>query len=186
MDKDQLENPVLGYVVIAAALLAGMLSVTVFAESPMTELPGLVADVEVASDDGHQHDDVKHESPEPSSCLSDDEAVGAAHVDAGEDEKHRPRRWILGVRSTSTATGCVITSVIESSAAKQAGLAVGDRILAVDGKQVGWIGRKRVPLHRAVDSSPTRQLCLLVQRSGSGALQSLRLKLKTLPESLGH
>jgi hypothetical protein len=56
------------------------------------------------------------------------------------------RRWRLGVFAHNTDTGVVVTRVQPDSAARQAGLERGDRIVAVEGFQVGWVNDRLYPL----------------------------------------
>ena len=48
-------------------------------------------------------------------------------------------RWQLGVKVRNTNTGVVLTYVQPGSVAANAGLSVGDRILAIGGHQVGYV-----------------------------------------------
>lgn len=187
MNEDQLENPVLGYVVIAVALVVGMLSATVFGQGPdhtPVVLPktNVIADTVETAQGNHRVADksgaTKHATP-----------VNRDGIGPRQDQRRRDdaaRRWILGVRSTPTAAGCVITAVLPGSAAERCGLSVGDRILTVNGHQVGLLGDRLIRLDRAIDLAPSRQTWLLVQRGGSGMVQPLRATLQTLFECLGH
>ena len=178
MDKDQLENPVLGYVVIAAALVAGMLSATVFGESPGASKSRNTGTIPAIVDDGL--------SPAPTTRAEDARKLQPAAEPEIVESDFSARRWILGVRSRSTSAGCVITSVVEFSAAEQAGFSVGDVIIAVDGNQVGWVGGSHRPLHDLIDAARSRHARVLVQRSGSGVIETRRVRLRTMGECLGH
>lgn len=176
MNEDQLENPVLGYVVIAAALVVGMLSATVFGQSPKPNA-------------------FTQRGPDPvvnQSKRSDAPPLPAASKKIQEqppgecEPKKAVRRWILGVRSRPSNTGCLITSVVPRSPAERAGLAAGDRILAVNGRQVGWLEGQLHPLHQAIDAASKRTGHLLVQRGSSGSVQAISIRMSTIAESLGH
>ncbi len=187
MNEDQLENPVLGYVVIAVALIVGMLSATVFGQGP-DHTPALLPKTNAIADtvETAQGDHRVTDKTGAAKLLT---PVNQHGTGPRPDQRHRedePRRWILGVRSTPTAAGCVVTAVLPGSAAQRCGLSVGDRILTVNGHQVGLLGDRHVRLDRAIDSAPGRQAWLLVERSGSGMVQPLRATLQTLFECLGH
>lgn len=188
MNDDQLENPVLGYVVITVALLVGMLSATVFGQSPASEKAALAKATRTANA-------LSQGSSSPA-AVSQVRRPAAKPLTAPEplttsgplttSETMGTRRWILGVRSKATSTGCVITSVIPGSPAARSGLTVGDRILTVNGTQVGWLADRLTSLHRQIDASPRRVIPLLVQRNGSGKVSVYRVRLTTLSETLGH
>lgn len=55
-------------------------------------------------------------------------------------------QWKLGVYAYNTDTGVVVTRVVPGSAAARQGLERGDRIVTVDGFQVGYVGRHLFPL----------------------------------------
>ena len=168
MEREQLENPVLAYVVIAAAFIVGLLSATVFAENsdPINGRRAVAKSCNFAQfQEPDQPDPQATQGVKP--CL-------------------KTRQWILGVQSTPTSAGCVVSAVIEGSAAERAGLVVGDRVIAIDGEQVGWIGRRLAPLSDAVDASCSRSPRLLIQRAKTGAVHSLPVQLDTISECLGH
>ena len=174
MNDEQLENPVFGYVVISVALVVGLLSATVFAQSPLPE--------------SDRETNFRNRLVAVKAGQESAERIGQKHPVAADSRRNfpSPRRWILGIRSTSTSAGCVITAVIKGSAAEKAGLTVGDRVITVDGKQVGWIGRHLAALHRAVDAAPAGKTRLLVQKSAAGNFQSVSIRLRTVEESLGN
>lgn len=176
MNENQLENPVLGYVVITVALVVGMLSATVLGQAP--DRTGLARPASVPTAV------TKPTLPEMAT-VGDAEPtrIDAFELVAGDDA---PRCWILGVRSTPTSAGCVVTHVVQGSAAADAELKIGDRIIAVNGRQVGWVGQKRVPLHQTVDSSKSRHALILVQRADSKTIQASSVRLQTLFESMGN
>lgn len=175
MNEEPLENPVFGYVVMAVALLVSLLSATVFGQVPANLFP---ATHQVAPPDGSGQDSSK---ADPGAVDQKDRVSANLNLD-------RPcsRRWILGVRATSTSTGCVVTAVIRGSSAEKAGLAIGDRVITVNGKQVGWIGRQHAPLHTAIDAVASGNSRLLIQPAKSGSIRSISVKLGTISESLGN
>jgi hypothetical protein len=70
-----------------------------------------------------------------------------------EDRRVQPQllpperdQWKLGVYAYNTDTGVVVTRVVPGSAAARQGLERGDRIVTVDGFQVGYVGRHLYPL----------------------------------------
>ena len=174
MNGEPLENPVFGYVVISVALIVGLLSATVFSQPPLLG-------------SGHEAN-LRHQSRATLSLRESPQRMEESR--SNESDSHRscsrPRRWILGIRSTPTSAGCVITAVIQGSAAEKAGLTVGDRVITVDGEQVGWIGRQLVPIHRAVDAALSGKSRLLIQNSVSGSFRSIPIRLQTVEETLGH
>ncbi|MCS7470268.1 PDZ domain-containing protein [Stieleria sp. ICT_E10.1] len=184
---DQLENPVLGYVVIAVAVVVGMLSATVFGQGPgQTTVAHPKTCVITDTVEIHEGD---HRVADKSGATRPSTPVNRPGTFSPRDPRRRDetvRRWILGVRSTPTAAGCVVTAVLPGSAAERCGLAVGDRILTVGGQQVGLLGDRLIRLDQAIDSASSRQTCLLVQRGGSGMVQPLTPILQTLYECLGH
>nr|WP_286177396.1 PDZ domain-containing protein [Rhodopirellula sp. JC639] len=127
----------------------------------------------------------KQLSIRPEACRL--ELAGNSQRESASQKPFSPaRRWILGVRCKPTTAGCVVTSVVPGSAAERAGLIAGDRILTVDGTQVGWHGDRLTPLHQAVDAAPSRRVRLLVQRAESGLIRPLPATLHTMLEALGH
>lgn len=173
----ELENPMFGYLVIAVALLAGMLSASVFGQAPTQKRPRQ-QNQGAAFSDQTPVTDIKLSSM-PSQDLTDSPKNGS-HVNPSAG-----RRWVLGVRAKATSVGCLINEIVAGSAAADAQLAIGDRILAVDGKQCGWIGPRHVSLFRLVDEAPTQTTRILVQRRTTGRISLLQVKLKTLPQTLG-
>ena len=155
MKDSEFENPVLGYVVIAAGLILGLMTASVLGSAPV--------------------------APQNSTAT---ETVGS--VVETTTQARGPRRWILGVRAKPTFTGCVVVEVLPGSAAEKVGLSVGDRILCVGGRQVGWVDSRRVAIDRAVDCSPTAATRLLAQKASTGRVVTIAVRLQTLNEALGH
>lgn len=178
-----LENPMLGYLVVAAALLAGMLSASVFGQSPTQQSLPLQPTNRQSADDVStvieiQGVKLSHSSPQPNS--EEPRTICGQHP-----LSPNVRKWVLGVRARATGVGCLVTEVVAGSAAASVPLAIGDRILAIDGKQVGWIGPRCVSLYKLIDQSPTRATRILVQKRVTGRLSLLSVQLKTPHQTLG-
>jgi len=79
----------------------------------------------------------------------------------------RPTRgdWVLGVRAYNTETGVVATRVVPGSAASRTGLESGDRIVSVDGFQVGFVEDMLYPLGEELQRRAGRggRVTLLIQ-----------------------
>jgi len=73
--------------------------------------------------------------------------------------------WYLGVYGSYTSTGMVLTEVYRGTAADRAGLEVGDRIVAINGQQIGVVGNSRRTLDTTLqrEASGTGWVRLLVQ-----------------------
>jgi len=56
------------------------------------------------------------------------------------------RGWWLGVYATNTQTGVRVTRVLPRSAAAEAGIERGDKIVTVDGYQIGFVNDRLFPL----------------------------------------
>lgn len=89
------------------------------------------------------------------------------------------QRWKLGVYAYNTDTGIVITRVVRGSAAQQAGLERGDRIVTIDGYQVGWVEDRLFPLGAELQRRAGRRgdVTLLVQNVRNNRLLNLDLRL---------
>ncbi|MCA8999579.1 MAG: YbaY family lipoprotein [Planctomycetaceae bacterium] len=61
------------------------------------------------------------------------------YVPPGQNPLPNQRKWRLGVYSKDTDTGVTIAEVMRGSAADRAGLEVNDRIIAINGYQVGYV-----------------------------------------------
>lgn len=96
-------------------------------------------------------------------------------------EWQRPdrHRWKLGVHAYNTETGVVVTQVQPNSPASRAGFERGDRIVAVGGFQVGWIGNRLYPLGAELQrqAGPRGQVQLLVQNVRNHKLLNLDVRL---------
>ncbi|MCC9600214.1 PDZ domain-containing protein [Stieleria sp. JC731] len=174
MPNSQLEKPIYGYLVITVALVVGMVSASVFGQPPK-DLPPESATTQLT--ESVSTPQVKHSQP------SEQDFIASTPTNIEFVVSH-PRKWILGVRINDTSLGAVVTSVVPMSAAENAGLESGDRIIAVDGQQVGWVGGQTVSLHHLVDASPNGVARILVQKRSSN-LKVVLVRLQTLGESLG-
>ncbi|NND99176.1 MAG: PDZ domain-containing protein [Pirellulaceae bacterium] len=163
-NKYELEKPVIGYIVIALALLTGMITVSAFGQRQRAQSTS-------ARNMGLDQDGFLIERERP---------------DAGEAPLDR--RWILGVRADITATGFVIRGVAADSPASRIGLEPGDRIVAVDGQQIGLLGRRIVPLTKQLQQlgGDDGRVRLLVQDRRNRNLVSLDACLRQNLDLLGH
>jgi len=88
-------------------------------------------------------------------------------------------QWKLGVYAYNTDTGVVVTQVVPPSAAARLGLERGDRIVTVDGFQVGWVRDRLYPLGAELQRQAGRrgEVTLLLQnvRNGNLLVRDVRL-----------
>ncbi|QDT13806.1 PDZ domain-containing protein [Planctomycetes bacterium K23_9] len=177
--KNEVEKPVLGYVVIAVALLTGLVTANAFGQQD-GEIDNVKAPAVSAS--------VSTPSVVSTPAISTPVAGTAVAGSASNVASKRHRRWILGVRSHATQTGCLVEYVQLSSAAQKLGLEIGDRIVAVDGKQVGYIGGRLVSLARTLEQggSYDGRVRILVQNRRNGRLVSMNANLRSPIAHLGH
>ena len=150
--RERMENPTLGYVVIAVALAAGMLAASAVGQTP-----------------GRTKAPVAGLQPQPSSDYPN-------------------RRWVLGVRADATETGYLIRHIEHASAARHYGLEVGDRIVAINGHQIGRICQKTVRLGDQLERQGgiDGNVMLLIQNRRNHRLVPLRVVLRSPVEHLGH
>jgi S1-C subfamily serine protease len=87
--------------------------------------------------------------------------------------------WKLGVYAYNTETGVVITRVVPRSAAAQAGLEPGDKVVNVAGFQVGYVGDRLYPLGHELQrqAGPNGRVGLLVQNVRNRDLLTLDVRL---------
>ncbi len=106
----------------------------------------------------------------------------------GHDHDHVRRRWVLGVRADATEAGYLIRHVESHSAASQVGLEAGDRLVAIDGIQIGLLGRRSVRLSDTLERQGGRDghILLLVHNRRNGRLVSLNVPLRHPSQHLGH
>ena len=154
--QDRMENPTLGYVVIAVALTAGML-----AASAVGQPPG-----------------------RPPEALDEVET----RVDANSISEMLRRKWVLGVRADATDTGYLVRNVEHSSAAQRHGLEVGDRIVAINGTQIGQIGKDVIRLGDQLEREGERngRVLLLIQDRRNNRLVPVQVTLRHPTRQLGH
>lgn len=93
------------------------------------------------------------------------EPQAGGFVEPRPGEPLRVGGWYLGVYGQYTSTGLLLTEVFPRTAASQAGLEVGDRLVAVNGRQIGNVLGYRLPLDEALQryASPQGWVRLLVQ-----------------------
>ena len=159
----KVEKPVLGYIVITASLLAGMVAATAFGQGEtLSESQG------------------KNQSEADNSVMVEPSPLSKRLV------PHR--RWVLGVRADATDTGYLIQRVESSSAASRIGLESGDRIVAVDGQQIGFVGNKHVQLSRTLQQmgGENGHVQLLIQNRRNDRLVSISTMLRAPLQHLGH
>ncbi len=88
-------------------------------------------------------------------------------------------RWRLGVFAYNTDTGIVVTRVVPGSAAERTGLERGDRIVAIDGFQVGWVEDHLYPLSQELQRQADGRgnVMLLIQNVRNSELLNRRVRL---------
>jgi hypothetical protein len=89
------------------------------------------------------------------------------------------RQWRLGIYAYNSDTGVVITRVLPDSAAGREGLEPGDRIVTVDGFQIGWVEDRLYPLGAELQRQAGRrgEVNLLVQNVRDDSLLNLYIQL---------
>jgi membrane-associated protease RseP (regulator of RpoE activity) len=92
----------------------------------------------------------------------------------------RESSWWLGVYAYNTSTGVRVTRVVPDSPAWDAGLESGDRIVTVDGYQVGYVNGRLYSLGEELDRSagPRGGVTLLVQNRRNGRLVNVEADLE--------
>lgn len=177
MKENELENPLLGYIVIAVALIVGSLAASVWGQSPAAVAPqGAVVAPQSTEQRGVQVTPVS----ESNTRLRPDAPQG----DHGQSE----RRWLLGVRANPTETGYVVQRVEIGSAAEKVGLEPGDRIVTVDGRQVGLFEHHRVELSSTIErcGGKSGRIRLLVLDRRTSRLVSVPVQLRHPYEHMGY
>jgi predicted metalloprotease with PDZ domain len=106
-------------------------------------------------------------------------APGARIMPPGHPQWHFPPRWWLGVYGYNTPSGVVITRVVPDSPAEHAGLERNDKIVTVDGFQVGYIQRRLYPLGAELQlrAGPDGRVLLLVQNWRNDELENIDARL---------
>ena len=92
-----------------------------------------------------------------------------------------PPRWWLGVYAYNTPGGVFVTRVIPNSPAARAGLEPRDRIVTVEGYQVGYVGRRLYALGPELQLRAGRggEVLLLVQDWRNGELTNIGVRLSS-------
>ena len=155
--KNELANPILAYLVIAVALICGMVVANAMGVEPTTRptsqaISGSVSSRLIPTNDANY------------------------------------RRWVLGVRAEATEAGYLVRFVQPGSSAHRIGLEKGDRVIAVDGEQIGYVGSRLVPMSETLDRNGGEdgRVRLLVQNHRNRRLVSLRATLRSPIQILGH
>lgn len=88
-------------------------------------------------------------------------------------------QWVLGVRGDSTDTGFLITQVLPGSAAEQARLQPRDRIVALEGFQVGQVAGRIYDLEQEINrrTGPGGLVSCLIYDGQTGRLASINIQL---------
>jgi membrane-associated protease RseP (regulator of RpoE activity) len=102
-------------------------------------------------------------------------APGQPRIAPGFPPFPQSARWWLGVYAYNTSTGIVITRVVPNSPAARAGLEPRDRIVTVEGFQVGYLHRRLYALGPELQlrADPNGQVRLLVQNWRNGELTNM-------------
>jgi predicted metalloprotease with PDZ domain len=87
--------------------------------------------------------------------------------------------WYLGVFGNYTSTGHLLTQVYPNTPAARAGLEPGDRILTVNGQQVGDVLGRQYPIDMLLQkhASPSGHVRLLVQDRRTRLLVNFEVRL---------
>lgn len=91
----------------------------------------------------------------------------------------QPARWWLGVYTYNTSTGVVVTRVVPNSPAARVGLEPRDRIVTVEGYQVGYLHRRLYALGPELQlrADPRGEVLLLVQNWRNRELMNMDVRL---------
>ena len=106
-------------------------------------------------------------------------APGQGRIAPGFPPFPPPARWWLGVYAYNTPTGVVITRVVPGSPAARAGLEPRDRIVTVEGYQVGYLHRRLYALGPELQlrADPSGRVLLLVQNWRNDELTNMDVRL---------
>jgi predicted metalloprotease with PDZ domain len=106
-------------------------------------------------------------------------APGQPRIAPGFPSFPQSARWWLGVYAYNSSTGVVLTRVVPGSPAARAGLEPRDRIVTVEGFQVGYLHRRLYPLGPELQlrADPNGQVRLLVQNWRNGELTIMDVRL---------
>lgn len=97
----------------------------------------------------------------------------------GSPIRHPAAGWYLGVYGKYTSTGLLLTEVTPNTAASRFGLEVGDRIVAVNGQQIGVLENSQLNLDVALQRHAGRSgiVRLLVQDHRTMQLINIKVQL---------
>jgi predicted metalloprotease with PDZ domain len=106
-------------------------------------------------------------------------APGQGRIAPGFPPFPPPARWWLGVYAYNTPTGVVITRVVPNSPAARASLEPRDRIVTVEGYQVGYLQRRLYALGPELQlrADPSGRVLLLVQNWRNDELTNMNVRL---------
>ena len=106
-------------------------------------------------------------------------APGQPRIAPGFPQFPQLARWWLGVYAYNTSTGVVITRVVPNSPAARAGLEPRDRIVTVEGYQVGYLHRRLYALGPELQlrADPSGRVLFLVQNWRNGELTNMDVRL---------
>jgi hypothetical protein len=98
----------------------------------------------------------------------------------------RARRWRLGVFAVNTDTGVLITRTLPNTPAWRSGLERRDRIVTVDGYQIGYVNGRLYPLGDELQRRADRsgRVPLLVQDCRTGDLVNMDVRLERYPNPI--
>lgn len=126
-------------------------------------------------------------TPEQGAEEATEEGMPRAQAVPAPGQEGRSRivapRWRLGVYAVNTRTGVRITQVMPGTAAANQGLEPGDRIVSVDGYQVGYVRGRLYPLGDELQrrAGPRGNVLLLVQNVRTQELQNMEVTLDRYP-----
>ncbi len=94
--------------------------------------------------------------------------------------------WRLGIFPEDTDTGVRIAEVVQGSAAERAGLEVSDRIISVNGFQIGYVDNTLYDVGKELERHANDQgwVRLLVQNNRDGQLMNLPVQLDARQKTL--
>jgi hypothetical protein len=94
--------------------------------------------------------------------------------------RFRRPQWWLGIYATNTPTGVVVTRVVPGSPASRAGLEQNDRIVSVNGYQVGYVTQRFYPLGEELQrrAGPRGDVTLLVQNWRNNRLLNIDVRMQ--------
>lgn len=135
-----------------------------------------------AEKDGAENNGAEKEATEEGLPSAGPDAAVTEPDAADARGRFRPGpRWRLGVFAYNTPTGVVVARVVDQSPAERAGFEPGDRIVAVSGYQVGYVGDEVYYLGEELQRRASRRgdVLLLVQNVRDHRLLNLPVRLET-------